>query len=1041
MEKIVKHLSFERYYIGKNEIKLLPFSAFSLWIYKLYKKHKRVFLLLESLPQVYEIKELLQKLTDEVYTYISLRYGAKTSLVETQKAIYKLVQNNTQFIVITDIYSFVEKIFPHNLKTIDIKLGDKWDINELIRIFSDMGYSYQDKVYEAFEFARRGGILDIYSPIEKAPSRIEFFDDEIASIRLFSLKTQLSFKTVNTYRVIEKIKLSDINDGRLIPVGKLIPDDTIFISPKLGVVLKNIESLKEELSKRYSEKEQERLFSFEIPDIKNHIRYYDGYPIEDIIPIRTGIRSLKELRDFIDRLDGYKIFLVSQNRKIISEIKKSVSGDIEVISNKEYKSILFKGDMVCIISSDFIGLYDKGGGDGNSYIGGVFDVALRSGDFVVYEDYGIARFRGIVVKTTNEGYKRDYIKLEYADSTIYIPTENIHKLERYVGLSDEEPVLDKIGSKSWDKKKKKAIKSIEKFAGELLTLYAARKLVKGYRFSEDTELQKKFELQFPYEETIGQMKAIEDVKRDMESEKPMDRLILGDVGFGKTEIAIRASFKAVCDNKQVLVLCPTTILANQHYKNFLNRTKSFGVNVALFTRLTPKNEEKKIIEGIRNHKIDIVIATHKILRDDIIYADLGLLIIDEEQKFGILQKEYIRKLKQNIDTLYLTATPIPRTLYLALNKVKDISIIETPPSGRLPVITDVLEYDNEVVRDAIDRELQRGGQIFYVHNNIKRLPFKRDELLEINPYLKIALIHSKMHPDEIEDTIMNFIDGKYHLLLSTTIIENGIDMPRVNTLFVDNSERFGLSTLYQLRGRIGRSTVQAYAYFFYDKKNLSPKALERIKALKEFSRLGSGYELALRDLKIRGAGEILGKEQSGFINKLGFHLYTKLLKDIISSNKSNRALFLSNENLTYPKIHLNIDSYIPDDYIPNTEDRLKVYYQLNTIETSQQLFRLQKEIRDFYGVLPDEVKSLFKIHYLRLLLRKIGIFSLSVKDGIMKLIGTEVAINKLKGVLIMEKEVKEIIKEDKNVLMFSLRKGKEYIEDLERIFLELVDDV
>lgn len=603
------------------------------------------------------------------------------------------------------------------------------------------------------------------------------------------------------------------------------------------------------------------------------------------------------------------------------------------------------------------------------------ELSFKEGDYVVHEDYGIAIFRG-VVRIKVDGVEGEYLLLEYdRGEKLYVPSTSIDKVSPYIG-GGEPPSLDSLKKSSWTIVKNRVKKNVEEVAKELLRIYALRSVAIGHAFSKDSQWQKEFEARFEFDETPDQLKAIEDVKRDMESPRPMDRLICGDVGYGKTEVAFRAAFKAVMDGKQVAFLCPTTVLAFQHYMNMKKRMEGFPVKIAMLTRfLTPK-EQLEVIEGLKKGAIDIVVGTHMLLSDNVSFKDLGLVIIDEEQKFGVMQKEKLKKLRIDVDVLTLTATPIPRTLYLALSGAKDISVINTPPSGRKNVEIYVGKWDYGLVRSAIIREIQRGGQVFLVHNRVEDIYDFADEVSKIVPEAKIGVAHGKMSEDELERVMMSFISGEINLLVCTTIIENGLDIPAANTMIVHQAENLGLSQLYQLRGRVGRGDRQAYVYFFYeDEDKLTAAGRERLEAIKEFGELGSSLRLALRDMQIRGVGNILGPEQHGFVNSVGFHLYCKMLEETIASLKGELPKVLS------ARVDLGLDAYIPSKCIDDEEERLYYYRKLISVKRLEEVDDLEFEFKERLKDIPVPVVNLLKIVRFKIMAEEAGVSEVSYRNG------------------------------------------------------------
>ncbi|MBC7226793.1 MAG: transcription-repair coupling factor [Thermoflexales bacterium] len=607
---------------------------------------------------------------------------------------------------------------------------------------------------------------------------------------------------------------------------------------------------------------------------------------------------------------------------------------------------------------------------------------LTPGDYVVHEDYGIGIFRGLVTLKM-EGEEREYLLVEYAGrDRLYVPIYQADRLSRYVGTDEAPPALSRLGSAEWGQVKARARRAVEEVARELLQLYAARELAPGHAFSPDTPWQAELEAAFPYVETPDQARAIAEVKADMERPRPMDRLICGDVGYGKTEVALRAAFKAVMDGKQVAVLVPTTVLAQQHYTTFRHRLAPFPVVVEHLSRFRTPAEQARILEGLRDGTVDIVIGTHRLLQKDVAFKDLGLVIIDEEQRFGVTHKERLKKLRTEVDVLTMTATPIPRTLYLSLTGVRDISIIETPPEERLPVATYVGPYDAQLVRRAILRELERSGQVFYVHNRVQTIEGVRRHLERLVPEARVAVAHGQMPERELEETMLRFVAGEVDVLLCTSIIESGLDIPNANTLIVEQAERFGLAQLYQLRGRVGRGARRAYAYFLHSPGRLTEDARQRLETIREFSDLGAGYSIAMRDLELRGAGEILGTRQSGHIAAIGFDLYTRLLARAVEELRARREGHPPPpEPLSSIHIDLPLSMGLPSDYIPDEHLRLRLYRRLAALTDEQQIAEMEAELADRFGPPPAPVRNLFLGLRLKVLAREAGVTRIIAENG------------------------------------------------------------
>lgn len=630
---------------------------------------------------------------------------------------------------------------------------------------------------------------------------------------------------------------------------------------------------------------------------------------------------------------------------------------------------------------------------------------LSIGDWVVHVNHGIGKYLGIETLEV-AGIHKDYMHITYAgNDKLYVPVEQIDQVQKYVGSEDKEPKLYALGGNEWKKVTKKVRSSVQDIADDLIKLYAEREASQGYAFSKDGPEQREFESSFPYQETEDQLRAIEEIKKDMERDRPMDRLLCGDVGYGKTEVALRAAFKAIMDGKQVAFLVPTTILAQQHYETIRERFQDFPVNMGLLNRFRSKKQQKETIDGLRRGTCDIVVGTHRLLSKDIQFKDIGLLIVDEEQRFGVTHKEKIKKLKANIDVLTLTATPIPRTLHMSMLGVRDLSVIETPPENRFPVQTYVVEYNEALVREAIEREMARGGQTFYLHNRVEDIETITDKLTMLVPDATIGFAHGRMTEGELEAVMLDFLEGNMDVLVTTTIIETGVDIPNVNTLVINNADKMGLSQLYQLRGRVGRSNRVAYAYFTHQRdKILTEVAEKRLQSIKEFTELGSGFKIAMRDLSIRGAGNLLGAEQHGFIASVGFDFYSQMLKEAIDERKQGMAAGGDTESQEKEKakakemeLDIKVDAYIPETYIPDSRQKIDMYKHFKAVETYEDILELESEMIDRFGDYPKEVGYLLLVSKIKNLAKQEGIDSIVEKNNECKMIISEDTTNAIDG--------------------------------------------
>jgi transcription-repair coupling factor (superfamily II helicase) len=805
-----------------------------------------------------------------------------------------------------------------------ITSGDTVNRDELARRLDFTGYSREDIVEDAEEYGVRGGILDICEP-EHEPIRIEFDGDTVVSIRMFDVQTQRSVKTLPRIT----ITLSRTDDPE--PLSALIRDEAIVVSDhEVNVALPRI-----------------------VCSDEGTIQY-------GLTPAVSYYGDLKRLRQDVERATHRYVFLLSSAD--MAEKLQAVLGPVETHAlNLERGFIDEAHKSIYLTETELFGRIRK---KKRIFRGLFIDdlMGLQEGDYVVHADYGIGQFKGLA-HVDVENRTVECLQIDYAGTDkVYLPVERVNLLERYSATTEKPPKLSKLGSEVWLRTKARVRKATERLAINLLNLYTRRSQEKGFQFSPDTSELRELEASFPYEETPDQMNAIKAVKHDMEAAQPAERLICGDVGYGKTEIALRAAFKAALDGKQTMILCPTTLLAFQHHNTFRQRLERFPVRVEMVSRFRKKDELSIVLKDIASGRIDIVIGTHRLLQPDVFFKNLGLLIIDEEQRFGVVQKERIRNITPGVDTFYLSATPIPRTLYMGLTGLKDVSNIYTPPPGRKDIITKILYYDEEEMRRIITAEIERGGQVFFVHNRIQTLNTRLSTLL---PDDRICMLHGQMREDITARRMVDFLEGKYDLLLSTAIVESGLDMPRVNTIIVDHAYQFGLADLHQLRGRVGRTDVQAYAFFIVPShKRMTDEAHRRLSALVAYASLGSGFRLALRDMEIRGVGNLLGREQSGHVNAIGYNLYIKVFREAVSALQGTKVFH-------EPLLDVRIDAYIPSTYIEKTYERTALYKRLLTVESQHELRSIKEEITDRFGAYPQEVTYLFVLSEIRLKARAI----------------------------------------------------------------------
>ncbi len=812
-----------------------------------------------------------------------------------------------------------------------------------------LGYVRKDLVKERGELAIRGEVVDLFLPHLDNPVRTFWWGNSVERIRFFHPDTQ------RTLEEVEELFIPPANGFfRTVPWTKVL-QKVVRIAFLDGVTWEAKEAFGRNvyLGLRRDHPETEILTSQEVPLFEGNLARLVTYLREKTyrtVEIVLPSEKLSLLADFLREsglsfIEGWgEEHPLRLHQGFLTQGFALPSLSLLVLTGREIFGVSFAAPS----------WYQK--------TVSAFDLltTLTSGEYVVHEEEGIGIFRGMKEMVVR-GIRRVYLEIEYAaGDVLYVPVENAGVIQKYVGIGERKPILNRLGRGDWIKSKERAKKSVEKVARELVELYARRQLERGYAFPPDTPWQRELEMSFPFLETPDQKRAIEEVKRDMESSRPMDRLVCGDVGYGKTEVAIRAAFKAVMDGKQVAVLAPTTLLSEQHYLTFSERMKSFPVRIAVLNRFRSPLEQREILERVRSGAIDILIGTHRLLSKDVEFRDLGLLIIDEEQRFGVMHKERLKQVRVNLDVLTLTATPIPRTLYLSLLGMRDISLIETPPEGRKPIITLVLPRKRETIEEAIERELERGGQVFYVCPRIRDLWRVEKELREIFPRLPLGIAYGRLKGKDLEEVMGAFYRGEIPVLLCTTIVEIGLDVPRANTLIVDPATFFGLAQLYQLRGRIGRFDREAFAYFLYPRR-LTHEAEERLEALLELGTTGSGAKLAMRDLEIRGAGNILGTEQHGFIQEIGFSLYLKLLQEEIARLRGEGGKAVSIQ----PRLRFNVEAYLPEWYIFAETERLYYYKRLWEAQGEEDIRLIEEEIHDRFGSLPKEVENLLRITRLR----------------------------------------------------------------------------
>ena len=1047
-------------------------SARSLFTAALTKETRRpVFLITHNLYQAQKITDDLTGLIKDqpvllypVNELISSEIAVASPELRSQRldVLNRLASGETPIVIAPA--AAVRRMLPPvevwQNSQIRIETGRDIDPEQLLQKLVQMGYERTDMVAAPGEFSIRGGIIDVYSLTEENPVRIELFDTEVDSIRIFNTDDQRSLETRDEVTIgpAKELIVRDEDRQRAleqIDQGLANSLKKLKLDKQKEILDQNIAEDKERLKEGHIGQEMVKYLSYFYEKPASLLDYFP----KNTLLILDEISRIHEMEDQLQKeeaewvtslLEEGKILhdtamsfpfhsLISkQSRSILyyslflrhvqhtspqnivnvsSKQMQSFHGQMNVLKNeierfkKSKYTTVFLGDnkervekLASVLSDYDIEAaqadQDAALAQGQIYImeGGLqsgFELPmiklaviteeelfkkrvkkqarkqkltnaeriksyseLQIGDYVVHVNHGIGKYLGIETLEIN-GIHKDYLNIHYQGSDkLYVPVDQIDQVQKYVGSEGKEPKLYKLGGSEWKRVKKKVESSVQDIADDLIKLYAEREASKGYAFSPDHEMQREFEAAFPYQETEDQLRSIHEIKRDMEKERPMDRLLCGDVGYGKTEVAIRAAFKAIADGKQVALLVPTTILAQQHYETILERFQDYPINIGLLSRFRTRKEANETIKGLKNGTVDIVIGTHRLLSKDVVYKDLGLLIIDEEQRFGVTHKEKIKRIKANVDVLTLTATPIPRTLHMSMLGVRDLSVIETPPENRFPVQTYVVEYNGALVREAIERELARGGQVYFLYNRVEDIERKAEEISMLVPDAKVAYAHGKMTENELESVMLNFLEGESDVLVSTTIIETGVDIPNVNTLIVFDADKMGLSQLYQLRGRVGRSNRVAYAYFTYRKdKVLTEVAEKRLQAIKEFTELGSGFKIAMRDLTIRGAGNLLGAQQHGFIDSVGFDLYSQMLKEAIEARKGD----VPQAEKFEPEIDLELDAYIPQTYVTDGKQKIDMYKRFRAISTIEEKSELQDEMIDRFGEYPKEVEYLFAI--------------------------------------------------------------------------------
>jgi transcription-repair coupling factor (superfamily II helicase) len=1011
---------------GSATVQGLNGSSISIVLTAVFKEADKPFMLVcnDKEEAAFYLNDLEKMIGEEKVLFYPGSYRRPYQIEETDNAnvllraevLNRINSRKKPAVIVTYPDALFEKVVTRKeleKNTLKIAVGDQISIEFANEVLFEYKFKRVDFVTEPGEFSLRGGILDVFSFSNDEPYRIEFFGNEIDSIRVFDVETQLSKEQTKKISIIPNVENKQSDEVRE-SFLKYLSSKTVIFSMNVDLLYGRVDSLFAKAEQAYNQLQGEirqltprEIFS-DSTLIRSQLKEYNHIEFttaSGMIVYKTAPQPSfnKQFDLLIDNLKeneekGYKNLLFCSSDQqakrfhdIFDDMKANVQYDTVVMP-------LYRGfishdlKMVCYTDHQIFDRYHKFNlKNGYAKKQAITLKELNTlviGDYVTHIDHGIGKFGGLQKIDVN-GKKQEAIKLIYGERDIlYVSIHSLHKITRYSSKDGKAPKVYKLGSPAWKKLKAKTKTRVKQIAFDLIKLYAKRRAQKGFQYAPDGYLQNELEASFIYEDTPDQSTATEDVKKDMESDRPMDRLVCGDVGFGKTEVAIRAAFKAAVNGKQVAVLVPTTILAFQHAKTFKERLADLPVKVDYLNRFRTAKERKGVLEGLENGSIDIVIGTHQLVSKSIVFKDLGLLIIDEEQKFGVAVKDKLKTLKENIDTLTLTATPIPRTLQFSLMAARDLSVIKTPPPNRHPVETKVVRFSEETIRDAVSYEISRGGQVFFVHNRIENIKEVAGMIQRSVPDAKIGIGHGQMDGKKLEELMLAFINGEFDVLVSTTIIESGLDVPNANTIFINNANNFGLSDLHQMRGRVGRSNKKAFCYFItppYDV--MTEDARKRIQALEMFSDLGSGFNIAMKDLEIRGSGDILGGEQSGFINEIGFDTYQKILSEAITELKENEFadLYETNDKEKKHVTEVTIDSdfelLFPDDYINSITERLSLYAKLNDVEDEKGLEVYKKELIDRFGELPEEAENLLTSVRIKWIATDLGLEKIVMKQG------------------------------------------------------------
>ncbi|MFK2818551.1 transcription-repair coupling factor [Flavobacteriaceae sp. LMIT009] len=1020
----------------KVYLKGLVGSSLSFVIANAFKGAEKPFLLIfnDKEEAAYYLNDFEELLNEKDVLFYPGSYRRPYQIEETDNAnvllraevLNRINSRKKPALIVTYPDALFEKVVTRReleKNTLKIAIGDNLSIDFVNEVLFEYQFKRVDFVTEPGEFSVRGGIVDVFSFSHDEPYRIEFFGDEVDSIRTFDVATQLSTEKIRKINIIPNVANKFLEESRQ-SFLKYVASKTVIGLKNANLLFNRVDDLFEKATETFkaltaeikhdspeelfcnSELLKKQLLGFSVLEFGAEAFLSNE---SNEIKFKTSPQPAfnKQFDLLIENLnnnhrDGYTNYISCVSEQQAKRFKDIFEDVEEEVHYKTIVASLYSGfidhenRIACYTDHQIFERYHKfhlkNGYSKKQAITLKELTNLEIGDYVTHIDHGIGKFGGLQ-KIDVEGKKQEAIKLIYGERDIlYLSIHSLHKITKFNGKDGKPPKIYKLGSKAWKNLKQKTKSRVKEIAFSLIKLYAKRKMKTGYQYNPDSYMQHELEASFVYEDTPDQTSATADIKADMESERPMDRLICGDVGFGKTEVAIRAAFKAVDNGKQVAILVPTTILAFQHFKTFTKRLKDFPVTVDYLNRFRTAQQKRDIIESLEKGSIDIVIGTHQLVNKNIKFKDLGLLIVDEEQKFGVAVKEKLKTIKENVDVLTLTATPIPRTLQFSLMAARDLSVITTPPPNRYPIESRVVRFNEEVIRDAVSYEIQRGGQVFFIHNRIENIKEVAGMVQRLVPDAKIGIGHGQMEGRKLEQLMLAFMNGEFDVLVSTTIVESGLDVPNANTIFINNANNFGLSDLHQMRGRVGRSNKKAFCYFITPEySTMTNDARKRITALEQYTELGSGFNIAMKDLEIRGAGDLLGGEQSGFINEIGFDTYQKILNEAIEELKENEFRELYKDDLKvkeYVKditIDTDFELLFPDDYVNNITERLNLYTKLNEIKTEEDLLKFESDITDRFGEIPAQVVDLICSMRIKWIGAKLGFEKIIMKHG--KLVG------------------------------------------------------